>query len=124
METEKNRRISLDEINEYLSRVRYCITNGRYKISDRNRIENVNFINTYSLTQKKIIKMLQSIDYSNFEYSTRNNHENRNEEILYIFKKNFELDYYGKRKRVEVYIKINMILRNCQDFCFIVSFHE
>lgn len=112
------------EIDSYLLRIENCIVNERYKISDKNREDNINFINKYSLTKNKIIKMIRSLKNKDFSFKTPNIHENMNNEILYVFKKIFELDYYGELKIVEVYIKFNIILRNCQDFCFIVSFHE
>lgn len=44
---------------------------------------------------------------------------------LYVFCKQYELDYWGELEIVEIYIKVNMIeMRNGDPRAFIVSFHK
>lgn len=109
-----------EEIDEYLKIFKYSVKRGRYKISDKNRDKNNEFIKKYSLSAKKIKKMLLELDVVNFAYVVDNKKDIS--ERLYIFEKDYELSYWGESEIVPVYIKINMIEE--VDFSVVVSFHE
>ncbi|MBV1820526.1 hypothetical protein L0P54_10145 [Anaerosalibacter bizertensis] len=77
------------------------------------------------MIQKKEKEILLGIQYDDFCYAVDNDNEEFSHEILYIFCKCQELDYWGTLENVDIYIKINMTqIRNGDDFVFIVSFHK
>ncbi len=62
--------------------------------------------------------MLLSIEYTDFCYSIDDDNQN---ERLYVFAKDYDLDYWGMQKNVLVYIKV--VIKS-DDYAVIVSFHE
>lgn len=50
----KHTDFTLDEIKTYLSKLRKCIIDDKYTVEqNRNRRENIDFINDYKITTKK-----------------------------------------------------------------------
>lgn len=114
------------KVKEYLIKFKKAIIAGNYKIAlNENRIENINFIEDYKIDSKKEKEILLDIQYDEFCYAVDNENENFAHEILYIFCKHKELDYWGTLEKVDIYIKINMIETwKGVDYVFIVSFHK
>lgn len=125
-ETKKYTDLTQDEIKAYLSKFRKFILDGKYSIAqNENRQENIEFIEDYKIDTKKEKEILLGIQYDDFCYAVDNDNEEFSHEILYIFCKCQELDYWGTLENVDVYIKINMTqIRNGDDFVYIVSFHK
>lgn len=125
-ETKKYTDLTPDEIKAYLSKFRKFILDGKYSIAqNENRQENMDFIEDYKIDTKKEKEILLGIQYDDFCYAVDNDNEEFSHEILYIFCKCQELDYWGTLENVDIYIKINMTqIRNGDDFVFIVSFHK
>ena len=125
-ETKKYTDLTPDEIKAYLSKFRKFILDGKYSIAqNENRQENMDFIEDYKIDTKKEKEILLGIQYDDFCYAVANDNEEFSHEILYIFCKWQELDYWGTLENVDIYIKINMTqIRNGDDFVFIVSFHK
>ncbi len=125
-ETKKYTDLTPDDIKAYLSKFRKFILDGKYSIAqNENRQENIDFIEDYKIDTKKEKEILLGIQYDDFCYAVDNDNEEFSHEILYIFCKCQELDYWGTLENVEIYIKINMTqIRNGDDFVFIVSFHK
>ena len=125
-ETKKYTDLTPDEIKAYLSKFRKFILDGKYSIAqNENRQENIDFIEDYKIDTKKEKEILLGIQYDDFCYAVDNDNEEFSHEILYIFCKCQELDYWGTLENVDIYIKINMTqIRNDDDFVFIVSFHK
>ena len=124
-ETKKYTDLTPDDIKAYLSKFRKFILDGKYSIAqNENRQENIDFIEDYKIDTKKEKEILLGIQYDDFCYVVDNDNEEFSHEILYIFCKCQELDYWGTLENVDIYIKINMTqIRNGDDFVFIVSFH-
>ncbi|MEY8304864.1 hypothetical protein [Anaerosalibacter bizertensis] len=125
-ETKKYTDLTPDDIKAYLSKFRKFILDGKYSIAqNENRQENIDFIEDYKIDTKKEKEILLGIQYDDFCYAVDNDNEEFSHEILYIFCKCQELDYWGTLENVDIYIKINMTqIRNGDDFVFIVSFHK
>jgi hypothetical protein len=125
-ETKKYTDLTPDDIKAYLSKFRKFILDGKYSIAqNENRQENIDFIEDYKIDTKKEKEILLGIQYDDFCYVVDNDNEEFSHEILYIFCKCQELDYWGTLENVDIYIKINMTqIRNGDDFVFIVSFHK
>jgi hypothetical protein len=115
-----------DEIKEYLEKFRKCVLDGRYSISqNRNRQENIDFIEDYKIHTKKEQEILLGLQFDDFCYAVENDNVDFAHEVLYIFCKKHELDFWGMLEIVDIYIKVNMIETRSGDlFSFVVSFHK
>lgn len=117
---------SPDDIKRYLDMFWKCVLEGRYSIAqNENRQENMDFIEDYKINSKKEKEILLALQFDDFCYSVENEKLDYAHEILYVFCKQYELDYWGELEIVEIYIKVNMIeMRNGDPRAFIVSFHK
>lgn len=64
--------------------------------------------------------MLLELQESDFAYTVDN--DKGFDEVLYVFVKEYELNYWGETEVVPVYVKINMLEEKM--FSVVVSFHE
>lgn len=118
--TAKHLDLTKEEVSEYLKKFKKLVQRERYKISDTNREKNNEFIKKYSLSTKKIKNMLLELQESDFAYTVDN--DKGFDEVLYVFVKEYELNYWGETEVVPVYVKINMLEEKM--FSVVVSFHE
>lgn len=125
MRNDYNRDYTIDEIREILSIIKACVSNDNYTVSlNENRLENIDFINTYNLTPAKRKRILLGLEVEDFCYSLNNLKSGFEDEILYIFAPIvtlFEAD--GAESLVSMYIKFNIIDSSRGDFIIVVSFH-
>ena len=119
--TNKHLKYTKEEIDKYVENFKTLVKANKFKISDINREKNVNFINKYHLNTKSQKKMLFEIEKNDFCYAVDDYNSN---DILYIFSKEYEIDYWGEYQKVAVYIKINIKRLNNGKYALIVSFHE
>ena len=118
--TQKYVNHTVEEIEEYLKMVKKCISKGNFFIPNTSkRKENQQFIEKYRLNTRKQKEMLLSIEALDFCYSV-DDYENHNER-LYIFAKEYELDNWGIKEKILVYIKI--VLKN-SNLVVVISFHK
>lgn len=115
-----------DEIKDYLDKFRKCVLEGRYSISQNdNRQENIDFIEDYKIDTKKEHEILLGLQFDDFCYAVENENLDFAHEVLYIFCKQHELDFWGTLETVDIYIKVNMIETRRGDlFSVVVSFHK
>lgn len=115
-----------DDIKEYLDKFRKCILEERYSISmNKNRGENIDFIEDYKINTEKEREILLGLQFDDFCYATPNDNEKYAHEVLYIFCKQHDLDFWGTLETVDIYIKVNMTETRMGDLVsFIVSFHK
>lgn len=115
-----------EEIKEYLSKLRKLIINDKYSIEqNKNRKENIEFIEDYKITTKKEKQILLGLEIDDFCYAVSNTNKGYEHEILYIFCKFHELDFWGTLENVEIYIKINMTQTwKGDDYAIIISLHK
>lgn len=115
-----------DEIKEYLNKFRKCILEGRYSIAqNENRQENTDFIEDYKIDTNKEHEILLGLQFDDFCYAVENDNIEFAHEVLYIFCKQHELDFWGTLETVDIYIKVNMIETRRGDlFSVVVSFHK
>ncbi|RQD69815.1 MAG: hypothetical protein D5S00_05695 [Tindallia sp. MSAO_Bac2] len=106
--------------------LRKCVLEGRYSIArNENRQENMNFIEDYKINSKREKEILLGLQFDDFCYAVENEKTDYAHEILYVFCKQHELDFWGELENVEIYIKVNMIeMRNGDPRAFVVSFHK
>lgn len=110
-----------EEIIKYVEKFKLLIKANRFKISDINREKNIEFINKYHLNTKNQKSMLLEIEVEDFCYAVD---DYNSKDILYIFSKEYELNYWGEYQKIPVYIKINIKKLRDGEYVLIVSFHE
>lgn len=119
-DTKKYENHTKEEIEKYLEEVKKCVIKGNFIIPNTdNRKENQEFIKKYKLTSKKQKEMILKIDALDFCYSVDNYKDVS--ERLYVFAKEYELDNWGIKNKVLVYIKT--VLKD-NNFVVVISFHE
>lgn len=125
-ETGKHTDFTPQDISEYLRKFRKLIINGKYTVSkNKNRRENIEFIEDYKINTRKEKEILLDLQVDDFCYAVDNVNEGFEHEILYIFCKSQELDYWGTLEDIDIYIKINMTeTRRGDDFAIVISFHK
>lgn len=126
-EVDKDHRIldyTKEDIEEYIDKVRELVHKGKYTIPlQANRNENKRFIERYSLNSKKRKQILESLTVYDFCYGTRNRNEGFEHEILYVFFKEYEDTFPEGHKKIQIYIKMNLLEPN-NNFVVVISFHE
>lgn len=123
MENEKSTNYTKEEIQKYLDNLNEAIENKRIDINvDRDK--NNKFITDYALTEKRQINILKQLTVDDFCYTVMNTNTNYPEVPLYIFTKEYTLDYFSEEEKVIVYIKFYIVLKRCQEYGTIISFHE
>lgn len=123
---EKLYKYTSDDIKEYLDKFRKCILEGQYSISlNKNRGENIDFIEDYKINTEKEREILLGLQFDDFCYAVPNDNEKYAHEVLYIFCKQHDLDFWGTLENVDIYIKVNMTETRMGDLVsYIVSFHK
>lgn len=119
--TNKYLNFTKEEIIKYVEKFKLLIKANRFKISDINREKNIEFINKYHLNTKNQKNMLLEIEVEDFCYAVD---DYKSKDILYIFSKEYELNYWGEYQKIPVYIKINIKKLIDGEYVLIVSFHE
>lgn len=124
--TGKHTDLTPEEVKTYLSKFRKAIIDNKYTIEqNENRKENLDFIEDYKITTKKEKEILLDIQFDDFCYAVSNTNKGYEHEILYIFCKCQELDFWGTLESVDIYIKINMTKTwRGDDYVIIVSLHK
>lgn len=124
--TGKHTDLTPEEIKIYLSKLTKAIIENKYIISKQNnRKENVDFIEDYSINTKKEKEILLGLQFDDFCYAASNTNEGYEHEVLYIFCKCQELDFWGTLENVDIYIKINMTQTwKGDDYVIVISFHK
>lgn len=124
---DKDRRIleyTKSDIQDYIDTVKNLVSKGKYTIpQESNREENKKFIERYQLKRSKIDKILGSLTVYDFCYGTRNRNRGFEQEILYVFSKEYEGTFPEGHKKIQIYIKMNLIKPN-DNFVVVISFHE
>lgn len=109
-----------EEVKEFLMKFKQLVQEGKYYIPDTDKKpKNKKFIKKYNLTLKQRKRMLLALETTDFCYTVKDD-DNENE-VLYIFAKEYELNNWGIKEQVLVYIKIVIKKEN---YTVIISFHE
>lgn len=114
-----------DSVSEILSTIKESVSKGKYFISlNKNRGENIAFRNKYELSSKDQKQIILNLTEEDYEKSVSNYKEEYENEKLHIFGPILNLkNEEGKSKKVQVYIKFNIIKDN-DNLVVVVSFHE
>ena len=115
-----------EQINEILNKIKDCIINNNYTISlNRNRQENIKFINEYNIRSVKQKNILLSIKVEDFCYTLQNIKIGYEHEVLYVFVPQVKLfNADDIEEMVNVYIKFNLIDKSNENYAVVISFHR
>ena len=114
-----------EEIQNYLARVRKFIEEDNYIIPvHENRQKNKRFMEDYKINTRREKEIITGLTYEDFCYAVNNEKEEYSHETLYVFCKELELNYFGEKKKVEVYLKFNLIDTEDNKELIVISFHE
>ena len=126
MEQRYNQSYTRGEIDDILMRIKSCIENDRFIISqNENRQENIAFINEYNIRSDKQKTILLDIKADDFCYSLQNTNVGYEHEVLYVFVPQVDLtNADGKEETVDVYTKFNIIDIPAGSRTVVISFHK
>lgn len=126
MSEHHNRNYSREEIKKALAIIQDCIREDRFIMSkNKNRQENIDFINDYNLNSKKQKKILLDIEIEDFCYSLQNTNIGYEQEVLYVFCPQVKLfNFDGIEELIDIYIKFNLIDKNNGKLTIVISFHK
>lgn len=121
-----NQNYTREEIDEVLEKIKNCVSNNKYTIAlNKNRQENIDFINEYQIRsdkQKNILLQLQTEDFCHTLQNTKIGYEY---EILYVFVPQVQLFRAdGIEETVDVYTKFNIIDMPNGSRTVVISFHK
>ena len=103
-----------------------CVANNKYTIElNKNRQENIDFINEYNIRsdkQKSILLQLRTEDFCHTLQNTKIGFEH---EVLYVFVPQVQLfNVDGEEETVDVYTKFNIIDTSNGSRTVVISFHK
>ena len=121
-----NQSYTKQDIAKILNTVKLCVENDDYQLSlNKNRQENINFINDYSITSDRQKDILLNLKVEDFCHSLKNTHPGYEHEILYVFAPIKVLpNFFGEIENVQIYIKVNIMKRRNGKFVAVISFHK
>lgn len=121
-----NQNYTREEIDLVLYAIKDCVIHKHFSISkNKNRQNNINFIDEYNIRSNMITSILLQITTDDFCHSLQNINPNYKEEVLYVFVPQVKLyGADGEEETVDVYTKFNMIKRSNHTHTIVVSFHK
>jgi len=121
-----NQNYTRKEIEAVLSKIKQCVSSGRYTISlNENRQENIDFINEYNIRSDKQKSILMQIKIEDFCHSLQNTKHGFEYEVLYVFAPQVRLfNADGEEETVDLYTKFNMIDLPSGSRTVVISFHK
>lgn len=124
-----NQNYTKEQISEYLSKVKECISKEQFTVLTKgeSRKKNADFIKDYNLTHIRQKSILLSLETDDFCYTLESTADDSTKgHILYVFAKDKKLFPFWEEEKAEtvtIYIKFDYIESECA-FVVTVSFHE
>lgn len=121
-----NQDYSREQIDAVLDKIKKCVVNNRYTISlNKNRQENIDFINEYNIRSDKQKKILMQLCTEDFCHSLQNTKIGYEYEVLYVFVPQVQLfNADGEEEIIDVYMKFNLIDMPRGSRTVVISFHK
>mgnify|MGYP004470471549 CR=1 FL=1 len=121
-----NQNYSREEIKDILSKIKECISTGKYTISlNERRQENMDFINEYNIRSDRQKSILMQIEVEDFCHSLQNTKSGYEYEVLYVFVPQVQLfNADGEEETVDVYTKFNILDLPSGSRTVVISFHK
>lgn len=117
---------SVDQIKNLIEIIKDCVRENRYTIIlEENKQENTQFMEEYNINEKKRIDILFALDYKDFCYGLQNMKDGVEQNDLYVFCLQRELNRIdAKNELVDIYLKFNIICNECEEYFLLVSLHR
>ena len=121
-----NQNYTREEIDEVLTKIKFCVENDKYIISqNENRQENIDFINEYNIRTDKQKSILMKIQTEDFCHSLQNTNIGYEYEVLYVFVSQVDLiNPDGVLETIDLYTKFNIIDLPSGSRTVVISFHK
>lgn len=121
-----NQNYSHEEIKDILSKIKECISTGKYTISlNERRQENIDFINEYNIRSDRQKSILMQIEVEDFCHLLQNTKSGYEYEVLYVFVPQVQLfNADGEEETVDVYTKFNVLDLPSGSRTVVISFHK
>lgn len=121
-----NQKYSREEIEDILTKIKACVSVGKYTISlNERRQENIDFINEYNIRSDKQKSILMQIEVEDFCHSLQNTKIGYEYEVLYVFVPQVQLfNVDGEEETVDVYTKFNVLDLPSGSKAVVISFHR
>lgn len=121
-----NQKYTREQIDAILDKIKECVINNKYTIAlNKNREENIEFINEYNIISKKQKSILLQLGTEDFCHSLQNTKSGYEYEVLYVFVLRVQLfNADGEEETVNIYTKFNVIDITNGSRVVIISFHK
>lgn len=111
-----------DEVEKILETIQNFVFNDNFILSqNRNRTENIDFMNEYHLTIAKVKDIISRIEVEDFCHGLQNENVGYEHEVLYVFCPQIKLPYGDGVSVVNIYTKFNIING---ERVIVISFHR
>jgi len=121
-----NQNYSREQVKNIVAKFQKCLMGNDFIVSlNENRSENLALVREYALNSEKIKMLLLGVGVDDFCHSLNNTKKGYEHEVLYVFSPQWRLtNVFGEAKRLSIYVKINFIRKQANDFCIVISFHK
>lgn len=115
-----------DQIKNLVEIIKDCVRENRYTISlEDNKMENIQFIEEYNISEKKRIDILFNLNYRDFCYGLQNLKDGVEENNLYVFCVERELyNIEEEKESIDIYLKFNVLYSEMEEYRLLVSLHK
>jgi len=121
-----NQNYTYEEVTAILEKIQDCIRENKYTIEkNKNRQENIDFINEYNISHSRQHSILLQIKPEDFCHSLQNTKLGFEYEILYVFVPQVQLfNISDEEETVDIYTKFNVIDMVNGSRVVAISFHK
>lgn len=126
MNSHYNKDYTKEEIDVVLDKIKNCVRNNEYTIAlNKNRQENIDFINEYNIRSNKQKNILLQLKTEDFCYTLKNTKLGYEYEVLYVFVPQVQLfNADDIEETVNIYTKFNVIDIPNGRKTVVISFHK
>ncbi len=126
MSSHYNQNYTLEQVEDILKIIQDCVKGNCYVIAlNKNRIENIEFVDDYKIRVKDRKNILLSITSFDFCHSLQNKKAGYMHENLFVFCPKKKLNNsFGGKELVDIYIKFNIIEHGIIKRVVAISFHK
>ena len=121
-----NQNYTKEDIENILCIIKKCIECNKYTISfNKNRRENIAFVNDYNIRSDKQKRILLNIKVDDFCHSLQNTNVGYEHEVLYVFVPQVSLfNVDDVEEVIDIYTKFNIIDYGETNRTIVISFHK
>ncbi|WP_244834608.1 hypothetical protein [Clostridium sp. BJN0001] len=121
-----NQNYTREQIDAILNKIKNCVVNNKFTIAlNKNRQENLDFINEYNIRSDKQKSILLQIKTEDFCHTLQNIKIGFEYEVLYVFVPKAQLfNADGEEETVDIYTKFNVIDMSNGSRTVVISFHK